>query len=124
MFTAQLARLPQRRLLALNVGFRDFSLFLCADPIPQQAARRLQSSSGAAEPPPAGGHLPNIATSSLLRTTRDSALRTPGLRWVDEDNVSSQGNLVSGRETRKMNLYQAVRDAMRCATIPGLWRDE
>ena len=60
--------------------------------------------------------------------TRESALRTPGLRWVDDENndggndderndygrKSAGGDVVvSGRETRKMNLYQAVRDAMR-----------
>ena len=65
------------------------------------------------EPPPAGGHLPSVATSSLLRNTRDSALRTPGLRWIDEDDTSPAREVVGGRETRKMNLYQAVRDAMR-----------
>lgn len=65
------------------------------------------------EPPPAGGHLPSVATSLFLRTTRDSALRTPGLRWTDEDDTSPVREVVGGRETRKMNLYQAVRDAMR-----------
>lgn len=59
-----------------------------------------------AEPPPAGGHLPTIATSKLLRTTRDSAVRTPGLKWTEDETSNI-------RETRKMNTYQAVRDAMR-----------
>ncbi|KAG5353111.1 hypothetical protein C0989_010315 [Termitomyces sp. Mn162] len=71
--------------------------------------RRLNST--IAEPPPAGGHLPSVATSQLLRSTRDSALRTPGLVFSDED----ASNLVGGRETRKMNTYQAVRDAMSLA---------
>lgn len=75
----------------------------------QCSGRRRQSTS-APEPPPAGGHLPSIATSSYLRTTRDSALRTPGLRWQDGEDTS--GDVLAGRETRKMNLYQAVRDAM------------
>lgn len=65
------------------------------------------------EPPPAGGHLPTIANSSLLRTTRDKALHTPGISWVDEEYSSQERDIVSGRDTRKMNLYQAVRDAMR-----------
>lgn len=69
------------------------------------------------EPPPAGGHLPSVATSLFLRTTRDSALRTPGLRWTDEDDTSPAREVVGGRETRKMNLYQAVRDAMRYEAI-------
>ena len=69
------------------------------------------------EPPPPGGHLPSIATSSLLRTTRDRALRTPGIKWVDEHEDYRGGehavSAVGGREARKMNLYQSVRDALR-----------
>ena len=42
--------------------------------------------------------------------TRDSALRTPQIVWADEEPVR---NIIGGRETRKMNLYQAVRDALR-----------
>lgn len=64
------------------------------------------------EPPPAGGHLPSVSNSQLLRSTRDAALRSPGIRWADEDD-SGSSNIVGGRETRKMNTYQAVRDAMR-----------
>ncbi|EAU88822.2 pyruvate dehydrogenase [Coprinopsis cinerea okayama7 len=74
---------------------------------PQQQRR---ANSTAVEPPPAGGHLPGVATSKLLKSTRETALRIPGLKWVDED-TSSMG----GRETRKMNTYQAVRDAMAIA---------
>ncbi|KAG6889840.1 hypothetical protein C0995_014318 [Termitomyces sp. Mi166 len=75
--------------------------------------RRLSST--AAEPPPAGGHLPSVATSQLLRSTRDSALRTPGLVFPDEDPSGPSTAIVGGRETRKMNTYQAVRDAMSIA---------
>lgn len=73
-------------------------------------ARRWESTG--AEPPPAGGHLPTIATSKLLRNTREAALRTPGIRWLDEDGGSPLQRTIGGRETRKMNVYQAVRDAM------------
>ncbi|EJU05164.1 pyruvate dehydrogenase, partial [Dacryopinax primogenitus] len=62
-------------------------------------------------PPTAGGHLPTIATSSLLRTSRDSALRSPGIQWQDPDSHSHS------RDTRKLNMYQAVRDAMATALI-------
>lgn len=65
--------------------------------------------------PPAGGHLPSIATSTILRSTRETALRTPGLRWLDDDASSPSTVIVGGRETRKMNMYQAVRDAMSIA---------
>ncbi|KAL0571050.1 hypothetical protein V5O48_010905 [Marasmius crinis-equi] len=67
------------------------------------------------EPPPAGGHLPSVSTSQFLRSTRDTALRTPDLVWVDEEGSGASNNLVGGRETRKMNTYQAVRDAMSIA---------
>ena len=73
-------------------------------------ARRWESTG--AEPPPAGGHLPSIATSKILRSTREAALRTPGIKWLDEDGKSLLQNTIGGRETRKMNVYQAVRDAM------------
>ncbi|KAI9446154.1 pyruvate dehydrogenase [Lactarius indigo] len=79
-----------------------------------RAAKRL-SPSAVPEPPPAGGHLPSIATSKILRTTREAALRTPGIKWLDEDGNSPLQNTIGGRETRKMNLYQAVRDAMGIA---------
>ncbi|KAF6763912.1 pyruvate dehydrogenase [Ephemerocybe angulata] len=73
-------------------------------------AFQRRANSTAVEPPPAGGHLPGVATSQLLRPTRDAALRTPGIKWKDEDNST-----LGGRETRKMNTYQAVRDAMAIA---------
>ncbi len=82
---------------------------------------RRYSAEAAVEPPPAGGHLPSIATSSLLRPTRDLAIRTPGLVWTDEDGSGPSRNIIGGRETRKMNLYQAVRDAMRYESL-ALWR--
>ena len=74
--------------------------------------RHRRSSSTAVEPPPAGGHLPSIASSQLLKTKRETALRTPGLHWKDED---ASRTIVGGRETRKMNTYQAIRDAMSIA---------
>ena len=79
-----------------------------------RAKQQVRYASGGAveQPPPAGGQLPSVATSSLLRTTRDAALRSRGLIWRDE----LEQDAVGGRETRKMNVYQAVRDAMRCAT--------
>ncbi|KAK7038070.1 pyruvate dehydrogenase [Favolaschia claudopus] len=73
----------------------------------------IRRNSTAAEPPPAGGHLPSIATSQILRSTRERALRTPGLVWNDDEDTNS---IVSvGRECRKMNVYQAVRDALSIA---------
>jgi len=80
-----------------------------------QLLQRWQSTN--VEPPPAGGHLPSIATSEILRKTRESALRTPEIKWIDEDDTGPTRNIVGGRETRKMNTYQAVRDAMRYVSI-------
>ncbi|VDC06670.1 unnamed protein product [Peniophora sp. CBMAI 1063] len=81
--------------------------------LPRHAVSRLRYSTAvdAVEPPPAGGHLPSIANSAILRTSRDSALRTPGLKFADDE----PGNSLTGRETRRMNVYQAVRDAMSIA---------
>lgn len=71
--------------------------------------------SGAAEnPPPAGGELPGVATSQILKQTRDAALRTPGIRWTETQDDGGMGvgesvtSMDAGRETRKMNMYQAV----------------
>lgn len=76
---------------------------------------KSRKSSSSVEPPPAGGHLPSVATSVILKTKREAALRTPGLTWVDEDSFSPPRTVVGGRETRKMNTYQAIRDAMSIA---------
>ena len=65
------------------------------------------------EAPPAGGHLTSVASSQILRSTRETAFRTPGLTWTDEDHSGPGRSMVGGRETRKMNVYQAVRDALR-----------
>ncbi|KZT71260.1 Thiamin diphosphate-binding protein [Daedalea quercina L-15889] len=75
------------------------------------------SNSTTAEVHSAGGHLPSIATSSFLRTTRHSALRMPGIHWTDEQETGSTDTLIAGRETRKMNMYQAVRDALSNALM-------
>ncbi|KAI0822755.1 pyruvate dehydrogenase [Trametes gibbosa] len=75
-----------------------------------RAGRRWQST----EVHPAGGHLPSVATSAFLKPTRDLALRTTGLRYVDQTDQDPAREMV-GRETRKMNMYQAVRDALSIA---------
>lgn len=77
-----------------------------------QVQRRSNST---ASPPPADGHLPSVASSNMLSTKRESALRTPGLVWADEDASAPPRIIVGGRETRKMNTYQAIRDAMSIA---------
>lgn len=103
------ARAPPRR------PIRRHQSTSSASPSPTDTGSAGTAADGATlEPPPAGGHLPSVATSRLMRTTREAALRTPGLRWTDPDEPGAhEREIVSGRETRKMNLYQAVRDAMR-----------
>jgi len=59
--------------------------------------------------------LPTIAGSQVLKTKRETALRTPGIQWADEDALVPSRTIVGGRETRKMNTYQAIRDAMSIA---------
>ncbi|KAG1724760.1 thiamine diphosphate-binding protein [Suillus paluster] len=80
--------------------------------LPTLSRRWQTTASTTVEPPPASGHSSSVAASKLLRITRESALRTPGITWQDEE---SDRNIVGGRETRKMNLYQAVRDALSIA---------
>ncbi|EJD02274.1 pyruvate dehydrogenase [Fomitiporia mediterranea MF3/22] len=77
----------------------------------------VASEGASLEPPPAGGHLPSIATSRLLKSTRDGALRTPGIKWTDEDDTTPTREIIGGRDARKMNVYQAVRDAMSHAMM-------
>ncbi|KAJ8295520.1 2-oxoisovalerate dehydrogenase subunit beta, mitochondrial [Rhodotorula toruloides] len=72
---------------------------------------------------------PTVANSSLLRTSRDDALWTPGLLWRDEEHVGvgrseeakrdrelKEDDLrpeeEGGRPTEKMNVYQAIRSAL------------
>ncbi|KAF9019385.1 thiamine diphosphate-binding protein [Hymenopellis radicata] len=95
--------------LTTRISFRRL---LCSR---RHSRRPYSTETVAVEPPPAGGHLPSVATSSLLRTTRDVAVRTPGIVWADEDASGPSRAIVGGRETRKMNMYQAVRDAMSIA---------
>ncbi|KAL9715339.1 2-oxoisovalerate dehydrogenase subunit beta 2, mitochondrial [Leucoagaricus gongylophorus] len=59
-------------------------------------------------PPPSNP----IADSNLLATTRHSALTTPAITWLDDASSSA---FPSGRETRKINTYQAIRDAISIA---------
>ncbi|KAH0830696.1 pyruvate dehydrogenase [Lanmaoa asiatica] len=72
-------------------------------------------STNTVEPQTAGGHLTSATNSQLLRSTRETALRTPGLTWTNEDGFGPVRSMVGGRETRKMNMYQAVRDALSIA---------
>ncbi|KAJ4493417.1 thiamine diphosphate-binding protein [Lentinula lateritia] len=78
------------------------------------------STVSALEPPPAGGHMPSIASSALLKHTREQALKMPEIVWADAEldearGTSSLSSTTTGRETRKMNTYQAIRDALSIA---------
>ncbi|KAF8969787.1 pyruvate dehydrogenase [Flammula alnicola] len=81
----------------------------------RQGVVRHRRCNSTVDPPPAGGHLPSIATSQVLRIKRETALRTPGIIWADGDPSDPSRNIIGGRETRKMNTYQAIRDAMSIA---------
>ncbi|KAF7337990.1 Pyruvate dehydrogenase [Mycena venus] len=72
-------------------------------------ASLIRRNSTAGSPPPPEGHLPGVANSQLLRLTKEKALRTPGIVWNDDE---SNAIVNIGRECRKMNVYQAVRDAL------------
>ena len=88
--------------------------------IPRVAGRRWQASESATaaeNPPAAGGQNAKIGESKLFRGTRDLALRTPGIMWTDENAGST--SLVMGKETQKMNMYHAIRDALQL--VSSLW---
>ncbi|GAA6016493.1 hypothetical protein JCM10207_002816 [Rhodosporidiobolus poonsookiae] len=73
---------------------------------------------------------PTVANSALLKTSREDALWTPGLAWRDDELVGVQEGEAAGlptkelrevdlhaeddggRVTEKMNMYQAIRDAL------------
>jgi hypothetical protein len=58
----------------------------------------------------ADGEEPTLGSSELLLTTADGALATPGLTFADGHGL--KGPHGKGRETRRMNLHQAIRDAL------------
>lgn len=86
----------------------------------RQFATTSQRSSSDDNPPPAGGHAPSVANSSYLSRTKEEALGTRGLVWRDEavvevGKIEKREMMEKGkekRETKKMNMYQAIRDAM------------
>lgn len=66
------------------------------------------------------GDLPGVASSAFLRLTRDAALKVPGIKWDEAAEIGHSGSssLPFDQETRKMNMYQAIRDAMRWVRSP------
>ncbi|KAL1411399.1 hypothetical protein Q8F55_002355 [Vanrija albida] len=74
---------------------------------PETPARAVPSEAAAQEAEP------SLGSSNLLRTTREAALATAGLRFADGHGL--RGPTGKGRETRKMSLHQAIRDALKTA---------
>nr|XP_019011019.1 2-oxoisovalerate dehydrogenase E1 component, beta subunit [Kwoniella pini CBS 10737]OCF49800.1 2-oxoisovalerate dehydrogenase E1 component, beta subunit [Kwoniella pini CBS 10737] len=56
---------------------------------------------------------PSLGECSLFLHTSDEALSTPGLKFTDGHGL--KGPTGKGRQTRRMNLYQAIRDALGTA---------
>nr|XP_018262807.1 2-oxoisovalerate dehydrogenase E1 component, beta subunit [Kwoniella dejecticola CBS 10117]OBR84965.1 2-oxoisovalerate dehydrogenase E1 component, beta subunit [Kwoniella dejecticola CBS 10117] len=56
---------------------------------------------------------PSLGESLLFLHTSEAALATPGLRFTDGHGL--KGPTGKGRQTRRMNLYQAIRDALGTA---------
>ncbi|KAI9189912.1 hypothetical protein H9P43_001345 [Blastocladiella emersonii ATCC 22665] len=75
----------------------------------RQGLRSFHASARAAQasgsPPPAGGFMPGVAHSKFIRGTPELALATPGL----------PAEIVKSGATTKMNLFQAVNNAMDTA---------
>ncbi|RSH87231.1 hypothetical protein EHS25_003140 [Saitozyma podzolica] len=56
---------------------------------------------------------PSLGKSDILLGTEEQALATPGLTFADGHGL--RGPTGKGRQTRRMNLYQAIRDALGTA---------
>ncbi|WVQ80840.1 hypothetical protein IAT38_002947 [Cryptococcus sp. DSM 104549] len=56
---------------------------------------------------------PSLGESPLFLHTSAEALATPGLKFTDGHGI--RGPTGKGRQTRRMNLYQAIRDALGTA---------
>ncbi|KAK8846514.1 hypothetical protein IAR55_005600 [Kwoniella newhampshirensis] len=56
---------------------------------------------------------PSLGESASFRHTAEEALATPGLKFADGHGL--KGPTGRGRQTRRMNLYQAIRDALGTA---------
>ncbi|CAG8760729.1 14863_t:CDS:2, partial [Acaulospora morrowiae] len=66
----------------------------------------IQSAHNAADsPPPAEGFMPGVAQSKFIKNTQEEALKNPELLETG----------VANGETKKMNLFQSINDAMSIA---------
>jgi 2-oxoisovalerate dehydrogenase E1 component beta subunit len=68
---------------------------------------RAYASTGSA--PPAEGFL-DISSSTLSKQTREAALASPDIAWW-----ASRHDVTVERSTKKLNLYQAVNEALATA---------
>ncbi|ADV19559.1 2-oxoisovalerate dehydrogenase E1 component, beta subunit [Cryptococcus gattii Ru294] len=75
-------------------------------PRPSRSAPAIIDMQSTTEEPPLG-------ESELFLRTTDEALNTPGMKFSDGHGL--KGPTGKGRQTRKMNLYQAIRDALGTA---------
>ena len=74
------------------------------------ADRSTSASSSAAAATAAAEAEPSLGQSTLLLQTSEEALATPGLMFTDGHGLKGPNG--RGRETRRMNLHQAIRDAL------------
>ncbi|WRT66528.1 uncharacterized protein IL334_003487 [Kwoniella shivajii] len=74
---------------------------------------RQSRSAPSINPSPPTTEEPSLGESPLFLHTSEEALATPGLRFTDGHGL--RGPTGKGRQTRRMNLYQAIRDALGTA---------
>ncbi|WVF71326.1 hypothetical protein IAT40_006129 [Kwoniella sp. CBS 6097] len=74
---------------------------------------RPSRSAPSINPVPPTTEEPSLGESPLFLHTREEALATPGLNFTDGHGL--KGPTGKGRQTRRMNLYQAIRDALGTA---------
>ena len=88
-----------KSLLAQSTRLAKPRLPVQANSIQTSATRNAGNPPPAAgNPPPAGGESITVASSAFLRNSQESALATPGLRFLD----GNPNNTDSTRETKKM----------------------
>ncbi|WWC89171.1 uncharacterized protein L201_004089 [Kwoniella dendrophila CBS 6074] len=80
---------------------------------PKSPSFRQSRSAPTIQPPAATTEEPSLGESPLFLHTTETALSTPGIRFTDGHGL--KGPTGKGRQTRRMNLYQAIRDALGTA---------
>ncbi|WVQ67499.1 uncharacterized protein L199_005699 [Kwoniella botswanensis] len=84
-----------------------------SDDTDKSPSARQSRSAPSINPAPPTMEEPSLGESRLFLHTTEETLATPGIRFTDGHGL--KGPTGKGRQTRRMNLYQAIRDALGTA---------